>query len=251
MLHGRVIDECTPQEVQGNLAIEQAIFESTRSTTIPVTLRFWKNTPSVILGRNQDLTEEVNEQFCQVHGISIARRISGGGAVYHDEGNLNISFFVARKNFLLCRTVDEINNFFTGLLIASLERAGIGDLERHGNTSILYLGKKISGAAGHQDGRRILHHATLLLSVNLDVMRGCLRAGPGYETTRGGSHYYPVTNLPSFDLNMWKRELASLLGISLGMEILPGKLSTDEMALSRSLREGVYATDAWIYQKRA
>jgi len=250
MLHGRVIDESTPQEMHGNLAIEQAIFESTRSTSIPVTLRFWKNTPSVILGRNQDLAEEVNEQFCQAHAISIARRMSGGGAVYHDEGNLNISFFVAKKNLALCKTVDEINNFFTGLMIASLERAGIDDLERHGNTSILYLGKKISGAAGHHDGRRVLHHATLLLSANLDLMDGCLRAGPGRETTRGGSHYYPVTNLLPLDVNKWKNELVSLLGITLGMEMIPGKLSTNELALSRSLRDEIYATDAWIHQKQ-
>ncbi|HME54613.1 MAG TPA: lipoate--protein ligase family protein [Candidatus Lokiarchaeia archaeon] len=250
MLRGRVIDECTPDEVHGNLAIEQAIFEATRSTSSPLTLRFWKDTSSVILGRNQNLAEEVDEQYCEAHGITIARRMSGGGAVYHDDGNLNISFFVARKNLVLCKTVEEINNFFTGLLIASLERAGVSDLNRHGSTMILFLGKKISGAAGHHDGKRILHHATLLLSANLERMRGCLRAGPGLETTPGGSHYYPVTNLPPFDVNTWKRELASLLGLSLSMELIPGKLSMDELASSRSLRDEIYATEAWIHQKQ-
>ena len=250
MLYGRVIDECTPRDVHENLALEQAIFESTRSTANPVTLRFWKNAPSVILGQNLDISEEVDEQYCADHEITIARRMSGGGTVYHDEGNLNISFFVARKYLLLCKTVDEINNFFTGLVIASLERIGIGDLDRHGTTSILYLGKKISGAAGHHDGRRILHHATLLVSANLELMRGCLRAGPGQETTRGGSHYYPVANLPPFDMTTWKHEIASLLGVSLGFQMVPGAINKDELDLSRSLRDEIYATDAWIRQIR-
>lgn len=246
MLRGRVIDDCIPRDVHWNLAIEQAIFESTLSTTYPATLRYWTNTPSVILGRNQDLAEEVDEQYCASHRIVIARRMSGGGTVYHDEGNLNISFFVAKKNLALCRTVDEINNFFTGLVIASLERIGIEDLERHGNATILHLGKKISGAAGHHDGRRVLHHATLLIAANLELMHKSLRAGPSREITRGGSHYYPVTNLPPFDANDWKYKLASLLGVALGMDLIPSEITKDEFAASRSLCDEIYATEAWI-----
>jgi lipoate---protein ligase len=250
MFFGRVIDDATPQDGNANLAIEQAIFESTRATANPVTLRFWKNASSVILGQNQEVAEEINEQFCTDHEIAIARRMSGGGAVYHDEGNLNISFFVARKYLQLCKTVDEINTFFTGLLIASLERVGIDDLNRQGNTSILYLGKKISGAAGHHDGRRILHHATLLVSANLELMRGCLRAGPGLEITKGGSHYSPVTNLPSFDVDAWKHKLASVLGMALGLQMVPGAITSDESALSRALLAETYASDSWIRQAR-
>lgn len=127
----------------------------------------WRNSPSVILGRFQDIDSEVHTDFARANGIQIIRRNSGGGAVYHDLGNVNYSFILRRKSMY---TLEH----FAGVMIDLLAGIGVKGLDfRHND--ILSGGLKISGMAQYHHGGMILHHGTLLFDSNLDVMPCVLR----------------------------------------------------------------------------
>lgn len=99
---GRILNLSYPNAFQ-NLALEEALAKSNLSSSI-TTVRLWENPPSVILGRFQNPTDEVDIAFCNSRGIKIARRFTGGGAVYHDLGNLNFTIAGPRpKNCSLNR----------------------------------------------------------------------------------------------------------------------------------------------------
>ena len=84
-----------------NLAIDEAIFIEKMKKTIPTTLRFWRNHSAVIIGRFQNLEAEVNLEICRIRQVQVIRRFSGGGAVYHDSGNLNHSLAIETTHPLL------------------------------------------------------------------------------------------------------------------------------------------------------
>jgi lipoate---protein ligase len=124
-------------------------------------LLFYINAPAIIIGRNQNTLEEINREYVEAHGIHVVRRLSGGGAVYHDLGNLNFSFLTrnARENF---------QNFkkFTAPVIAVLNQLGV-PAELGGRNDILVEGRKISGNAQYLSGDRMVSHGTLLYDSDL------------------------------------------------------------------------------------
>lgn len=125
-------------------------------------LLFYINEPSIIIGRNQNTLEEINHEYVEEHDIHVVRRRSGGGAVYHDLGNLNFSFLTRYEQ-------GNLHNFekFTDPVINVLHRMGI-DAELSGRNDIVVEGRKISGNAQFSTGKRMLSHGTLLLDSNLD-----------------------------------------------------------------------------------
>ena len=127
----------------------------------------WRNSPSVIIGRFQDMESEVDTEFSRAKGIQVVRRNSGGGAVYHDLGNVNYSFILGDDRRL---TLEH----FSRIIIDILSGMGVKGLEfRHND--ILSGGLKISGGAQYHHGGRILHHGTLLFDVNLGIIPKVLR----------------------------------------------------------------------------
>lgn len=149
-----------------NLALEEYAlrnFEHDRNY-----LLFYINEPSIIIGRNQNTLEEINHEYVNEKGIHVVRRISGGGAVYHDHGNLNFSFITNYdKSFL--------NNFkkFTGPVIEVLHSMGV-EAYLSGRNDILVEGRKISGNAQFSSARRMFSHGTLLLNSNLGEVSNAL-----------------------------------------------------------------------------
>lgn len=128
----------------------------------------YRNEPSVIVGKHQNAMSEVDIHFLNAHNIVLTRRISGGGAVYHDLGNVNFSFI---KN----STGDNLIDFegFTKPIIIFLQTLGIQAC-LGGHNSIMVGNRKISGNAEHIYRKRVLHHGTLLFSTNLEVLAKCL-----------------------------------------------------------------------------
>ncbi|PIE00035.1 MAG: lipoate--protein ligase, partial [Acidobacteria bacterium] len=127
-------------------------------------LLFYINEPSIIVGRFQNTLEEINQNYVEKKGIHVVRRISGGGAVYHDAGNLNFSFITRyAKNNLL--------NFkkFTEPVIRTLKTMGI-DAELSGRNDILVNGKKISGNAQYATRTSMLSHGTLLFDSDMETL---------------------------------------------------------------------------------
>lgn len=124
-------------------------------------LLFYINSPSVIIGKHQNTIEEINSDYIKDSNVMVVRRISGGGAVYHDEGNLNFSFITKHSH-------EHIHNFrlFTEPVIRALKSLGI-NAELNGRNDITVSGKKISGNAQFTDTKSMFSHGTLLFNSNL------------------------------------------------------------------------------------
>ncbi|MDM5319379.1 lipoate--protein ligase [Bacillus altitudinis] len=125
-------------------------------------LLFYINQPSIIIGKNQNTIEEINTKYVEDNGIKVVRRLSGGGAVYHDKGNLNFSFITKDDG-------DSFHNFkkFTEPVIQALEKLGV-KAELSGRNDIMADGRKISGNAQFATRGRIFSHGTLLFDSEIE-----------------------------------------------------------------------------------
>ncbi len=148
-----------------NLAIEEYLFLHTEE---PIFM-LWQNAPSVIIGKNQNAYAEVDRAYADARGIRIARRITGGGAVYHDLGNINYSYLSPNEKG---RALDFES--FTAPILRALHSLGI-HAALSGRNDIEIDGKKISGNAQHKVGARLLHHGTLLFDTDTTVLEAVLR----------------------------------------------------------------------------
>lgn len=152
-----------------NLAREEVLLEQEEDVIL-----LWQNRPSVIVGRNQNTLQELDEAFCKAHQIDVVRRITGGGAVYHDLGNINYSFL-----FSCCREhpFEERVAECRSLLLEVLWKSGVSALCSGRNDICVKQGeelRKISGCAMLQRKERGLFHGTLLYDADLEQMRRAL-----------------------------------------------------------------------------
>ena len=125
----------------------------------------WQNAKTVVIGKNQNANVEINRDVLDANGVKIARRITGGGAVYHDLGNVNYSFITPKA-----RTSGIDFEYFTRPIIKALKSMGV-EVRLSGRNDLETLdGLKISGSAQHRVEDRVLHHGTLLFSSDLSFM---------------------------------------------------------------------------------
>ena len=160
-----------------NLAIEEYLLRN----ILPDDdiLLFYINEPSIIIGRNQNTMEEVNADYVTANKIHVVRRLSGGGAVYHDLGNLNFSF-IAPNN------AGNFTNFqkFTAPVITVLTDLGV-NAELSGRNDILVDGRKISGNAQYNVGKRMVSHGTLLFDTDLSKVADALKVKASKIESKG------------------------------------------------------------------
>ena len=165
-------NRCT--DVYFNLAVEEYLLKQTQGDYFVI----WQSEPSVVMGKNQSVRAEVNEDYRIEKGIRLARRFSGGGAVYHDKGNINLTFIETTSQPLFEDYLQRIVGFLEtmGVTAYTDERLGI------------YLdGKKISGSAQCIHKNRVMYHCTLLFSTDLDALNAALNGDPGVESRLPGS----------------------------------------------------------------
>lgn len=129
----------------------------------------WTSTPSVIVGKHQVAVAEANVTYTHRHNIPVIRRISGGGTVYHDEGNLNYSLVVRGEKG---RLVDYQK--YSSTIISALRNHGL-NVSLEGKSNLVVDGLKFSGNAEHVYRDRVLHHGTILFDSDLEQLRNCIR----------------------------------------------------------------------------
>ena len=174
----------TSSDVYLNLAREEYLLERLPETSHGLLL--YVNSPSVVFGKHQNPWRECSVVALRDRGIPLARRISGGGTVYHDLGNLNFSFLLPKEGFDRRRNLETVVRALTSLGI----EARISS--RH---DLTVDGGKISGNAFCFRRGRALHHGTLLIHSELGQLKGALKGSAGIETFAVESNPSPVVNL--------------------------------------------------------
>ena len=137
-----------------NLAFEEYLFDHFLQDSI---LMLWQNDRTVVIGRNQITQQQVNIPFIEAHRINVVRRMTGGGAVYHDLGNLNYSFITDEVG----SSVSQSLEILAVPIVEALRGLGL-EASVSGRNDILVSGRKVSGTAQRAAHGRILHHGTLL-----------------------------------------------------------------------------------------
>jgi lipoate-protein ligase A len=186
--------------VYRNLAAEEWLLD--HAPRLPV-LFLCVNSPCVVIGKNQNPWKECRLSLMEKEGVPLARRISGGGAVYHDEGNLNVGVIVPRTEYREEKQYE--------LIFQTLEKFGI-TVSKLRKNSLAVDGKKFSGQAFSFRGEHVLHHGTLL--VNSDLVRLGRYLGSeleGIQTKAVASVPAEVANLSSFAPNLTVEKLSAAL----------------------------------------
>jgi len=223
-----------------NLALEEHLLRNL-DVAEPILL-FYINEPSVIIGRNQNTLEEIDPNYVKAAGIHVVRRLSGGGAVYHDLGNLNFSFITQGK--------EDLHNFakFTGPVIRVLGRLGV-EAELRGRSDIFLTDKKISGNAQYSTSGRMFSHGTLLFDTDLEVMLKALNPRQiEIESRAVQSVRNYVTNIRELlprEMDIHEFRQALVRGIFDGQEIPQYELSEAEWQQVHQISANRYQQWDW------
>ncbi len=158
-----------------NLAAEEYFLRNSREDV----LMLWQNEPSVVVGKHQNVMAEVNMDFVRENNIPVLRRISGGGTVYHDLGNINLTQISAS------RKVDQLIDFrkFTQPAIGFLRQFGL-EASFEGKNNLSVNGKKFSGNSAHVFKNRVMHHGTFLYNTDLDRLEKVMHHGNSHITDK-------------------------------------------------------------------
>ncbi len=187
----RLIDNHGTTDPAVNLALEEYCVRNLDMNEPYLLL--YVNDPSVVVGKHQDAEAEVDPAFLQDHRIPLFRRISGGGAVYHDHGNLNYSFL---NRFEPGRMLDFKR--YTRPILEALQAIGV-PASLNDRNDIVAAGRKISGTAQFTTVRSMFSHGTLLLNADLSRLRKVLDSPPYPPDSRGvRSLRSPVANIRDF-----------------------------------------------------
>lgn len=204
---------------------------------------FYIHKPSIIVGKHQNTIEEINQEFVTENNILVARRMSGGGAVYHDTGNLNFSFVhKADKN--------DINNFakFTKPVIEALKELGV-NAQLSGRNDILINDKKISGNAQFYTKGRILHHGTLLFDSDMSNLSSALKVKEIKIKSKGiKSVRSRVTNIKEHinnDMNIFDLKEFLLKNFGKSSDISEYKLSEKDLSCINEIAIEKFSTWDW------
>ncbi len=223
-----------------NLALEEILLKNSKEEF----LILYVNSPSVIIGKHQTGHREVNTRFVTENQIPVIRRISGGGTVYHDHGNLNFSFI--RQ----CETGKQVDfEKYTKPVIDFLKYMGI-EAKFEGKNDLKIDGLKISGNAEHVHGNRVLHHGTLLYNTSLDSLRNCIRKDISRYSSRAvASNPSPVVNLDEKlncfrDINDFRSEMINFFLKNLP-DTFPYELTEGEVFQAESIALSKYHTWEW------
>ncbi len=239
-----------------NLAIEEAIFLEKVGKNVLPTIRFWRDRRAVIIGYSQSAEAEVNLPLCRDEGVEVVRRFSGGGAVYHDLGNLNYSI-----------AVEDVHPLVKGLdiresyeVLCSGVAEGVKefdvDLIFDPPSDLLVGNRKVSGNAQSRKRDTIFHHGTLLVSADLNLLAKALRSPQGGSAIRTvTSKERPVTNLVDelghhLEMEEVRRALQRGFEKAFSVKLVRGTLTSKERKAAQSLYAEKYSKAEWNFRRQ-
>ncbi|MEW9698853.1 lipoate--protein ligase [Paenibacillus sp. SI8] len=212
-------------------------------------LLFYINEPSIIIGKNQNTVEEINPEYVKEQGLHVVRRLSGGGAVYHDLGNLNFSFI----------TKDDGNSFhnfqkFTEPVVAALRKLGV-EAALSGRNDIQVGERKISGNAQFATKGRMFSHGTLLFDSEIESVVSALKVNPDKIQSKGiKSIRSRVANIAEFldepiTIEAFRKKLLESIFDTEEDRVPQYKLTAEDWSRIQALSKERYQNWDWNYGK--
>ena len=223
-----------------NLATEKHLMDTTAPNQC--TLYLWQNQNTVVIGHNQNAWVECRTTLLEQEKGHLARRLSGGGAVFHDLGNLNFTFLMAKDNYDLDKQLTVIQT--------ACAMAGV-TAERSGRNDILAQGRKFSGNAFYNNKTHAYHHGTLLISADMDKLQRYLSPSKAKLESKGvASVRSRVVNLrelaPELTVETMARYMENAFAQVYGCPVTPVTLTAeDEAAICQLARE--YGSWDYLY----
>ena len=193
--------ESTQTYPYSNLAVEEHLLFNCRKDEC--ILYLWQNRHTIVIGRNQNAWRECLVSKLEEDEGHLVRRLSGGGAVYHDLGNLNFTFLVTKENYDLDKQLQVI--------VQAIDKFGV-KAEKSGRNDILIDGKKFSGNAYYETGSQCYHHGTIMINVNISELSKYLTVSRQKLQSKGvESVKSRVANLREFNLEITVEKLKKKL----------------------------------------
>jgi lipoate-protein ligase A len=246
----RIIDTGV-REGRSNIAFDAALIELRQRDEVPDTIRFLRFPPTALIGRHQDLSREVNLDFCAAHSVGTVRRITGGGAIYLDEGQLGWEL-VFHRSSLGIAALPDLAREICNAAAAGLAELGVNAKFRPRN-DIEVDGRKISGTGGFFDGDILIYQGTVLVDMNPAQMVKVLNI-PAAKVARhqlDSAEQRVVTlkellgdALPNMDAI--KAALIKGFTAGLGITAKPGEIADVEEALATEFFDAEIGTDAFV-----
>jgi len=227
-----------------NIATDEYIFKHITEDCFML----WQNDNAIIVGKHQNTLAEINIDYVRSHDIKVVRRLSGGGAVYHDMGNLNYSFTKTGEN-------SEMVDFkkYTLPILEVLQELGV-DARFEGRNDLTIEGKKFSGNAEHVFRNKVLHHGTLLFTSEMKNVSGALKINPlKYSDKAVKSVPKRVTNISDhlktpLTLDEFTQKIMDHI-IATHDDCVLYEFTERDLAVIKKIRDEKYATWEWNYGK--
>ncbi|MFX0115419.1 MAG: biotin/lipoate A/B protein ligase family protein [Candidatus Hodarchaeota archaeon] len=249
-MQARLIQYFFPNQAE-NLAAEEAIAIAVQSRKSPPAILVWKNNNAVVLGKFQCWRNEIALSNCERHSTTILRRFSGGGTVFQDLGNLNISFALPLKKGKSYSAGFGIQKRISELLRKTVASLGVPTVPLPQGGIGVY-GKKISGFAGVIKPGLVFSHYTLLISTDLkklsevldpkkNKIKGCVRSHPSPVANLNDIINEPVneSSLISNLMEQFQREM--------GIEVMKSDWHDDEVSTRLELTVNKHSTNEWVF----
>ena len=240
MLHSLYVIRSEQNDPRHNLALEEYLLHTVGPGQC--ILYLWQNQRTVVIGRNQHAENECRIQALEADGGHLVRRLSGGGAVYHDLGNLNFTFLV--------RTEDYDKDRQTDVILRAVQALGI-QAEKNGRNDLTIDGQKFSGHAYYKTGRQCYHHGTIMVDVDMSPLEKYLNVSPlklqakGVQSVRSRvanlRDYIPGLSIPALE-----EALIAAFGQVYGLPMTIWKESDlDRTAIAEG--QARFSQPEWIY----
>lgn len=237
-------------DAPSNLALEEAIARQVGERKSPPTLRLWRNRKAAVIGENQSATLELHHDACKKLGVQVVRRFTGGGAVYHDLGNLNYSICAPKPSLSSLQFQQALFRQALDCAVNCLGRLGLTSTKVPVNT-VMVRGRKISGGGGAVRWGSVFYHGSILVNTDLEVLWKVLRreqprAIAGFVQSTRVSVTSAETELGrEIPLDSVKEALKNAFTETFHGRLILGPATEQEIDTAATLVKEKYANEKW------